>query len=220
MVIDGRGSRWRRPAIVALAAIVVFLALLATATNLLPWGDGLDRGLHEWVLVHRQSVLVAIAAALTNLGSSWVTIPVVAVVAFAAAQADLRGRVIRSAVVVVVMAGGVLCRSAVAAIIARPRPPHPDWAVPASGFSFPSGHSTDAALAAGLLAWLLVRRVGARGAIWAGAAGYATVVGATRVYLGVHWPSDVLGGWAFAVAWLAFASIALSATGRPGTTSV
>ncbi|WP_373299436.1 phosphatase PAP2 family protein [Amycolatopsis acidiphila] len=56
-----------------------------------------------------------------------------------------------------------------------------------------------------MVAWLLAERVGARAAIWAAATGYTVVIGSTRVYLGVHWPTDVLGGWAFAATWLALA---------------
>lgn len=216
MPTNSPGSR--RPALGALVAVVVFLALLVTATNLLPWGRGVDLGVHAWVVAHRQSGVAAVAAVLTSLGTSWVTIPAVALVAFATATADVRGRVVQAAAVVAVMAAGVLCRSALAAFIARPRPPRHDWAVSASGLSFPSGHSTDAALAAGLIAWLLARRIAARRVIWASAAGYAAVIGATRVYLGVHWPTDVLGGWAFAAAWLAVASIALPVTRRPDST--
>jgi membrane-associated phospholipid phosphatase len=161
---------------------------------------------HAWVLAHRQTAVVPIAAAVTNLGTSWVTVPAVALVAFALTRADVRGRLTRTAAVLAVMATGVLCRSALAAFIGRARPPRQDWAVNASGLSFPSGHSADAALAAGLIAWLVTERVGGRAAIWLAAIGYAVLVGATRVYLGVHWPTDVLGGWTFALVWLALAS--------------
>lgn len=71
-------------------------------------------------------------------------------------------------------------------------------------FSYPSGHAGLAVAAWGALAvWL-----GERGprAQWAGAglaAGVALVAGLGRIYLGVHWPSDVLGGYLLAGAWLA-----------------
>ncbi|WP_240134718.1 phosphatase PAP2 family protein [Streptomyces sp. MUM 178J] len=77
----------------------------------------------------------------------------------------------------------------------------PRWADPvdsADYAAFPSGHAMSAAVACGLLAWLL-RREGVRGRPWAWCAAAAAVsvagVGFTRLYLGVHWPSDVVGGW-------------------------
>ncbi|WP_350355928.1 phosphatase PAP2 family protein [Mycobacterium lentiflavum] len=90
----------------------------------------------------------------------------------------------------------------------------------ASGFSFLSGHSTDAAVAAGIVRWLVAARLGRRGAgrplLFALVIGYAAAVGASRVYLGIHWPTDVFGGWAFAVAWLACTVwVMSSAGGRP-----
>lgn len=98
------------------------------------------------------------------------------------------------------------------------RPPRQDWAYHASGFAFPSGHSTDAAIAAGMIGWLVATRLRPRTPgrvlIWALAVGYAAAVGATRVYLGVHWPTDVLGGWLFATAWLAGAAWLVTRVGR------
>ncbi|WP_198545971.1 phosphatase PAP2 family protein [Actinacidiphila yeochonensis] len=85
------------------------------------------------------------------------------------------------------------------------RPPAADWAAHAAGYAFPSGHTSSSAVAAGLLAWGLLRalppaagRAGAALCVLA-----AVAVGCTRVYLGVHWPSDVIGGWLFAGCWLA-----------------
>jgi undecaprenyl-diphosphatase len=80
-----------------------------------------------------------------------------------------------------------------------------------SGFSFPSGHAVASAAFYPLLGWVLLRRRG----VAAGVVGYGTgalfalFVGVGRLYLGVHWPSDVLAGWllgfaqsALAIAWL------------------
>ena len=94
----------------------------------------------------------------------------------------------------------------------RRRPPVADWAAHASGHSFPSGHTTSAAMAAGLLCWGLLRfRPGAAGR-WAATATVlvAVAVGLTRVYLGVHWLTDVLGGWLYAGCCLALVLPALT----------
>lgn len=86
----------------------------------------------------------------------------------------------------------------------RPRPPHP-WLSSAGGFSFPSGHSLITLSVYGFLAYLAVRNSGnSRRRIPAALCllAIAFLVGISRIYLGVHFPSDVLAGWAVAAAWL------------------
>ncbi|WMX48239.1 phosphatase PAP2 family protein [Streptomyces roseicoloratus] len=85
------------------------------------------------------------------------------------------------------------------ALTGRDRPGWPDPVDSAPFASFPSGHAMTAAVGCGLLLWVLALhwREGWRG--WGMLTGLAVVsvlgVGWTRVYLGVHWPSDVLAGW-------------------------
>ena len=102
-------------------------------------------------------------------------------------------------------AGAELLSLAVRVVVARPRPPAALMAIVAHGYGFPSGHATQSALY-GALAYLLggmLPQWRAKVRVWAGAAGVAFLLGVSRVYLGVHWPTDVLGGWALAAAWLA-----------------
>jgi len=96
-----------------------------------------------------------------------------------------------------VVASGAVVRRRVSRLIARPRPPAA-WLTEPEGFSLPSKHTTMAALTAGAC----VQAADAPGRWYAAPALAAAAVGAGRVYLGVHWPGDVVAGWLFAAGWL------------------
>jgi membrane-associated phospholipid phosphatase len=119
----------------------------------------------------------------------------------------------------VTVAGNGVLTLALKQAVARPRPPLSGALAAADGYAFPSGHAATAAAAFGVLAFLCagpVRAWAARVAIWAGAAMLATLVGISRIYLGVHWTTDVLGGWAFGVLWLAVVVTASAIVTRRG----
>jgi undecaprenyl-diphosphatase len=90
--------------------------------------------------------------------------------------------------------------------VGRPRARIEDWAGVAGGPSYPSGHTTAATVFALLCAWALTGRAGpsrARVVPWIAAVVFALTIGWTRVWLGVHWPSDVAGGLLYGAAWSA-----------------
>lgn len=93
---------------------------------------------------------------------------------------------------------GTVLQQSLKALLDRPRPVWPDPVDSAHYAAFPSGHAMTATVVCGLLLWLLHHYDAGR-AVWRTAMVLATIsvtgVGLTRVWLGVHWPSDVLGGW-------------------------
>lgn len=79
----------------------------------------------------------------------------------------------------------------------------PEAAFASLGYSFPSGHSFAAVTLYGMLAYWLVRAIPRRGAwIWSGAALLILLIGFSRIYLGVHYASDVAAGFATGLPWL------------------
>ena len=94
----------------------------------------------------------------------------------------------------------------------RPRPPAAEQLIPEAGFSLPSGHTMDATVVLGVLALVLVARTASRrlrAAIIAAATVTITAAGAGRVYLGVHWATDVVTGWLLGAAWVALCAVVL-----------
>ncbi|MER7344594.1 phosphatase PAP2 family protein [Streptomyces aurantiacus] len=93
---------------------------------------------------------------------------------------------------------GTLVQQGLKAAVGRERPAWPDPVDSAHYAAFPSGHAMTAAVVCGLLLWLL-RVYGVGGLAWRAGLAVAAVsvlgVGFTRVWLGVHWSSDVVGGW-------------------------
>lgn len=187
-----------RVAAPVLGLLLAVLAGTVAARHGAPLGP--DLPLHRWALRHRPEAAATAARAWTATGTG---LPAY-LVAAAAGAAGRRHRTVRwrgAGVAVVVLAAGQTLRVGLAGWVGRPRPPLADWASHAGGPALPSGHTTSSALVAAIVC-LAVRRVtdrpGPRAAWCTVAVLWAVGVGGTRVYLGVHWPTDVLAGWLLA----------------------
>lgn len=102
------------------------------------------------------------------------------------------------------LAGNGLLTRSLKAIFGRARPLDQVAAWAETGFSFPSGHSSGAVVACGMLAYTVLRLLPARwhAAALAAAVALALTIGASRVFLGVHFASDVIAGFASGGLWL------------------
>ncbi|MEU5082915.1 MULTISPECIES: phosphatase PAP2 family protein [Streptomyces] len=197
---------------------VLLLVLVAVRWHPLLALDGdIARATHRWAV--RDRAVTQACRVLTD----WVWDPLTMRLVCAAAAGWLVWR--RAAWWTALwLAGAValatIVQQSVKAAVGRPRPVWPDPVDSAHYAAFPSGHALTATVVCGLLLWLL-RRHGAGRALWRTAVAAAVVsvagVGVTRVWLGVHWASDVLGGWLFGALLVALAVLVYErARKRPG----
>lgn len=94
----------------------------------------------------------------------------------------------------------------------RARPDVVPHLVPAYSLSFPSGHAADSAIVYLTLAMLITHtetRQPTRIFLFSSAIVLTVMIGLTRLYLGVHWPSDVLAGWIFGAGWALIGRVAI-----------
>jgi undecaprenyl-diphosphatase len=190
-----RATRWlgATAALFAMAgaASVLFVAIAAVmrAGTL----DRLDAAIE--LAVHRFDSAPADVAmkAATLIGSNAVVLPVVALVALVALR--LRRRAV--AIVLAIDAVAVIAAySALKVLFSRERPRLFDKIALPTDASFPSGHSMSALGIYGVVAAALIALYPrARAPALVAAALLVVAVGLSRIYLGVHWPSDVVAGW-------------------------
>lgn len=187
-------------AMTASCAAAVFLTLTVTLKTAGNRPLLLDSAIHDAAVAHRPAALVHVAIWVTVCGSSLATVPATLIASFAGAIGPAARRLRVSLMMTGILVGLLLARFAFSTAMARPRPPAGSWAASAGGYAFPSGHTTGATIAAALLIWVISERQQARKAVIGCAIAYPLLIGCSRIYLGVHWPSDVLGAWAFGIA--------------------
>ncbi|NLC58080.1 MAG: phosphatase PAP2 family protein [Armatimonadetes bacterium] len=148
----------------------------------------------------RQPALTRVMVGLSALGSPWVLL---ILAGLAAVPRLVRGDRLAALLLLVVLAGGGLLNLLLKVLFQRPRPVAPE--VTAAGYAFPSGHAMLALCFYGFLAYLAARSpwpAWLRAVAAAACVLLALAVGFSRVYLGVHWPSDVAAGFVAGAAWL------------------
>jgi len=193
------------PWVVGAALVAALVAYAAIVVDVVEGGrlSSLDDDISGWVARSMPTVAEWLARVLSWIGG-WVA--VTAIVAVVVVWLARRGALELGVLLIVVALGGQLINSAAKAGYDRPRPTAGSPIELPSSSSFPSGHAMTGIAVFGLLGLLLGRELppGRRRAA-AIAAGFAlgALIGASRVVLNVHFLTDVLGGAALGLAWLA-----------------
>jgi len=193
----------RRPRIAGLAFGAAFAALTGCVAVGQPFG-ALDRAVntaaHHATVAH--PVLLAAARSVTLLGGAAVLTALVVLAAALLARTERR----RAVAVLTLTAGAALAHSLLKVLIGRPRPTFADPLVHLASQAFPSGHATNSTVVYGTLLLLTLPRIGpaARRRLLTLAVAVLVVgVAASRVLLGAHWLTDVVGGLLLSITWLA-----------------
>lgn len=161
----------------------------------------LDRSL--LLAIHRLSnpLLDSLMIFITYLGSRYV-VAILFLLAFVVFAYRRLWQSVLSLTVVTIGAGFI--DLVMKAESARPRPLF-FRVIPATGFSFPSGHALLATVFYGMIAFILYTRARSKVSrilVVSSTAALVLLIGFSRLYLGVHWPSDVLGGYIVGLLWL------------------
>lgn len=159
-----------------------------------------DENLRFWVYEHRSPLLSSIFIPITYMGN-WQSITILAAILLAIPKTR---RNIGLPFAIVSLASTFMYKE-VKSFFQRPRPELEVRLIPQGGWSFPSGHSMNCIVCFGILIYLIRRYCPNRKA-----ANILTVlltlliigIGTSRVYVGVHFPTDVLGGWSLGLAFL------------------
>ena len=204
--------RTRRAGALAMTAVITlsFFSWLALTTSN---GTGLaphDQSVTTWAADGRHPALTAIMQVFTALGS---TAGLTILTAICAVLLFMRECRVRALVLTATMVGSSLLTVVLKELFGRSRPSTDTLLGPsASTASFPSGHSFNTAVFAGLLAGMALMSTASilyRLLAIMAAVGATLMVGASRIYLGYHWMTDVLAGWSLGLAWLCLVTLAL-----------
>ncbi len=222
IVKDKIGLLYRKKITGAILSIGMLVAVLAVI--FFAWmseevyeGEGVkfDTGVREFIHGYASEWLTQTMQIFAFLGST-VFLTVVSVLAI---SLFLFLRKMRSAVILaVVMAGAIILNNILKVSFSRSRPlPYFDTPLPTS-FSYPSGHALFSVCFYCCLAWLvasLLKGTATKICVWTAAILMALFIGLSRVYLGVHYPTDVLAGYTAAFVWLAVVKTANSVMFTP-----
>lgn len=179
-----------------------------------------DQAVTDWVVGHRVPALTVVFQVITHLGGAVALAAATVVVVGVLVQRRCRSAAAWPAGSVLT---GWLLMAVLKALVGRDRPPPADRLVHVASHSFPSGHAMmTAVFATAVIAAVLpmLSTVGAHRVLVCALVGYSLIVGLSRIYLGVHWLTDVLAGWVFGVVWAAAWVWMVTASARRGSGSL
>jgi membrane-associated phospholipid phosphatase len=170
--------------------------------------SGVDHGLANWFHAHLTRTFVSVLRDFTELGASeWITVVLSVLVLFFIWKRWWASLV----TLIIVVPGGMLLNELLKLVVHRHRPFVDGWFVNWSGYSFASGHTIGATLLYGQLALFVLPSIKSRrwrALILSTAVLFVTLVGFSRIALGAHYFTDVLGAIVLGISWLMLCLVA------------
>jgi len=202
-LLRGASDRWRLLAtfvgliagfLVSSAALLGFVEIVVE-DGLMEKSRRLDATVPLWVRSTFPPWFDVPMRAITALGYYWVVVPL--------SLFFRRGHALYAVLLLISSAGAALLATFLKYLFQRPRPELFESDYTASFYSFPSGHATIAVAFYGTLALLIALRLQdwRRWAVLVVGAALALLLGLSRLYLGVHYPTDILAGYLAATLW-------------------
>lgn len=185
----------------ALAAFLLFATLATQVAN--GQSVAFDQSVREAVRAGGSPVITALMRFLAVIGEPLALFAL----SLAASLVFYRSGWQRGATLLLVTVAGSICIGAALKLAFQRARPEAFFHDVASGYSFPSGHALVSTAVLGGMAMLAAERIQeprARAALWTAAITAIAAIGFSRIYLGVHYPSDVIAGHAMAAVWVWF----------------
>ena len=195
--------------LVAAAGTAAFVALASHVQS--GKTQAFDNAIITWMGEHHTAALDAFMLEITALGTGAVVLTIVAV---AALFLGLTAHRYSAMLLIASAGGGIVLNNVLKLGFNRPRPGIFLPGVHTVSSSFPSGHAMSAAIVYTTVAYLAARLLGRRWArflVMSGAFAMIALISVSRLYLGVHYPSDVIAGVAIGLAWAGFCMATLEA---------
>jgi undecaprenyl-diphosphatase len=171
-----------------------------------------DTAVLRWLGTHHTPTLTTIMTEVTPLGTGIVVLTVVGITTAFLWHTEHKHS---ARMLLAATAGNILLNNVLKLFFDRARPSVFEWQTHAASSSFPSGHAMSATVVYGTVAYLLARlqkHGWARAITLSFAVVMVALICLTRLYLGVHYPSDVLGGIIIGLAWSGFCMATLEAS--------
>lgn len=216
-----RENFWKPKTMFYLGMLMIIPFLFLAVASYFEWGllGMFDDWIGSEVIEERESLLTVFFTAITRMGDGWFSAIVTLIISMVILL-KLKNKWLALWYVLTISLGAGVLNQVLKFIFRRERPDSVEHLITQGGYSFPSGHAMGSMVVYGALIFLIVRLARRKLTYLVATVGFGALIvliGVSRVYLGVHYPSDIIGGYSVGAMVLAFSigMYGLSLTRKP-----